>query len=106
MTSDWRPPEVPLFDALGGTAPGRPDQGVQPSRAKRTRTRGRRVSGMARLESRWTRRQLEMSAGAELTPVKGVPVWRDRLGYLVLGVLLGMAATLWLLNQLGLAPNR
>lgn len=46
-----------------------------------------------------------MSAGAEPTPVKGVPVWRDRLGYLVVGVLLGMAATLWLLNQLGVAPN-
>ena len=79
--------------------------GTSQTRAEPRRTRGHGVSGLARLESRWTTRQQEMSAGTELPPAKGVPVWRDRLGYLVLGVLLGMAATLWLLNQLGFAPH-
>lgn len=46
-----------------------------------------------------------MRAGAQPNPAKSVPVWRDRLGYLVLGMLLGMAATFWLLNQLGFTPN-
>lgn len=46
-----------------------------------------------------------MSAGAKPTTARSIPVWRNRLGYLALGVLLGVAATFWLLNQLGFAPN-